>query len=173
MSSDAKLETLMRLNFAIMRLYVHERNFEAALRQSNKISEGFHTISNYRDFHAHEQDILAFQSEVSDIERLSEMPVAIDDYKKAIADWERFIKASRANDQYEWREYLARSRYGLGLAEAQQKDFESAVRDLEIADQFFQKNGKDQALADRVRKAYQSVLRKTSPFTYLFKSLRS
>jgi tetratricopeptide (TPR) repeat protein len=173
LNSDARRDTIMQLNFALMRLAVHERNFEEALRHAGEISEGFFERAKWRDYHPNYQDIFAFQSELADIERLNNMPGSVGDFKRAIKNWENFIKSSRSNDQYDWQEYLAKSRYGLGLAEAQQKDFQSARENLETAYEFFRLRGKDPALTERVRKNYLLILRKTNPFEYLLKSLRS
>ncbi len=173
LSSDGRLETVMGLNFAVMRVSVHERDYESALGQANNIRRGFYRIIKLTGEPPDMKERLAFESEVADIERLNNMPQAVSDFRKAIDDWTTFIQKSRGNDQYEWQEYRAKSRYGLALAESQQKDFGNATRDIEVANQFFQSRGKDPELNARVRASYLLLLRKTNPLEYLLKSLRS
>lgn len=174
MTSDAKEEIVLKLNYALMRIAVHERKFDQALQQANRISQGFAMMARKRgEMPLVQPEWMALQSEVSDIERLTGSSAAPSHFRNAVKNWKSFIAASIVNDQYEWNEYLAKTQYGLALAEAQNHEFSAAASDMKDAYDFLRKRGKNPELTDRVKGNYLFLLRKTNPVAYLLQSLQS
>lgn len=174
MSSYGKQGPLMDLLYVMMEINVHEGNYIAALAQAEKLKRMYQAAAVYQNIQPiAKRDWLALLSEEAEIERISNSRNAITAFKTVVACWESFIKSNRTENQYQIEEYLARSRYGLALAQAETRDFASAVANMEAAYAFFKEKGKDPELTERIRKNYLALLRKTDLAAFMSQSLRS
>ncbi|MBA3859609.1 MAG: hypothetical protein C0507_22105 [Cyanobacteria bacterium PR.3.49] len=174
MSSYGKQGPLMDLLYVMMEINVHEGNYIAALAQAEKLKRMYQAAAVYQNIQPiAKRDWLALLSEEAEIERISNSRNAITAFKTVVACWESFIKSNRTENQYQIEEYLARSRYGLALAQAETRDFASAAANMEAAYAFFKEKGKDPELTERIRKNYLALLRKTDLAAFMSQSLRS
>lgn len=174
MSSYGKQGPLMDLLYVMMEINVHEGNYIAALAQAEKLKRMYQAAAVYQNIQPiAKRDWLALLSEEAEIERISNSRNAITAFKTVVACWESFIKSDRAENQYQIEEYLAKSRYGLALAQAETRDFASAAANMEAAYAFFREKGKDPELTERIRKNYLALLRKTDLAAFMSQSLRS
>ncbi|MBA3994617.1 MAG: hypothetical protein C0469_13915 [Cyanobacteria bacterium DS2.3.42] len=163
LSGPRKLENQMEILYAMMQINVHERNYIAALAQAEKLKQIYRDVAQYQNVALiARRDWLALLTEEAEIERISNNPNAIAGFKTAVSCWERFIQTNRASNQYQIEEYLAKSRYALGLAQAQARDFDSATKNIEYAYTFYRKSGKDDNMTDRIKQNYLALLRKTN-----------
>ncbi len=174
LSGTAMVETQIELLYAMMQINVHERNFIAALAQAEELKKKYKAVAEYQNVEPiAERDWLALLTEEAEIERISNNSDAISGFKRVVSSWQSFLATNRAENQYQVEEYLAKSRYGLALAQAQTRDFEGATKNIEAAYEFYRKRGRDPDLTDRVKKNYLALLRKTNLGAYLMQSLRS
>ncbi len=169
LSSYGKLEALSDLLYMMMEINVHERHYRAAILQAQKLNLFYKEMAKYEDPVAI-REVLALDSKVAEMERLSGSPSVIDDYKIVIGNWKSFIAASRGDNQLLFEDFLAKSRYGLGLAQAHAKQYDDATKNLAAAYEFFAKQGKDPALTERAKINYLALLRKTNPVAYALRS---
>lgn len=168
LSGPRKLENQMEILYAMMQINVHERNYIAALAQAEKLKQIYRDVAQYQNVALiARRDWLALLTEEAEIERISKNPNAISGFKTAVSCWERFIQANPASNQYQIEEYLAKSRYALGLAQAQARDFDSATKNIEYAYTFYRKSGKDENMTDRIKQNYLALLRKTNLTAYI------
>ncbi|HNB22107.1 MAG TPA: serine/threonine-protein kinase [Candidatus Melainabacteria bacterium] len=172
LSSYGKVEALSDLLYMMMEINVHERHYRAAILQAEKLKMFYKELAKEHDPVAL-REVLALDAKVAEMERLSGSPRVIDDYKKVIRNWKAFIASSHGDNQLSYEEFLAKSRYGLGLAQAQAKQYDEATKNVAEAYEFFDKQGKDPNLTERVRVNYLALLRKTNPIAYALKSLGS
>ena len=174
MSSYGKQGPLMDLLYVMMEINVHEGNYIAALAQAEKLKRMYQSAAEYQNIQPiAKRDWLALLSEEAEIERISNSRNAITAFKTVVTCWESFIKSNRTENQYQIEEYLAKSRYGLALAQAETRDFASATVNMEAAYAFFREKGKDPELTERIRKNYLALLRKTDLAAFMSQSLRS
>ncbi len=168
LSGSIKLETQMEILYAMMQINVHERNNIAALAQAEKLKKIYRDVAQYQNVALiARRDWLALLTEEAEIERISNNPDAISGFTTAVSCWERFIQTNRASNQYQIEEYLAKSRYALALAQAQARDFDGAAKNIEEAYDFYQKNGKDSSMTERIKQNYLALLRKTNLPAYI------
>lgn len=174
MSSYGKQGPLMDLLYVMMEINVHEGNYIAALAQAEKLKRMYQSAAEYQNIQPiAKRDWLALLSEEAEIERISNSRNAIAAFKTVVACWESFINSNRTENQYQIEEFLAKSRYGLALAQAETRDFASATRNMEAAYAFFRDKGKDPELTERIRKNYLALLRKTDPAAFISQSFHS
>lgn len=171
LSSYGKLEAMSELLYMMMEINVHERHYRAAILQAQRLSQFYKEMARFEDPVAR-REVLALDSKVAEMERLSGSPSVIDDYKIVIGNWKAFIAASRGDNQLQFEDFLAKSRYGLALAQAQAKQYDEATKNFAAAYDFFVKQGKDPALTERVRINYLALLRKTNPLAYALQGFR-
>lgn len=174
MSSYGKQGPLMDLLYVMMEINVHEGNYIAALAQAEKLKRMYRHAAEYQNIEPiAKRDWLALLSEEAEIERISNSQNAIAAFKNVVACWESFISSNRTENQYQIEEFLAKSRYGLALAQAATRDFAPATRNIEAAYAFFREKGKDPELTERIRKNYLALLRKTDLAAFIAQRFRS
>ncbi|MCC7528921.1 MAG: serine/threonine protein kinase [Candidatus Melainabacteria bacterium] len=174
LSGSGMLETQIELLYAMMQINVHERNYIAALAQAEELKKKYRAVADDLSVEPiAKRDWLALLTEEAEIERISNNLDAISGFKRVVSCWQNFLAANRAGNQYQVEEYLAKSRYGLALAQAQARDFDAAAKNIEAAYEFYRKRGQDPELTDRVKKNYLALLRKINLGAYLMQSLRS
>ncbi len=162
------IETQIGLLYAMMQINVHERKYMAALQLAEELKKKYRKVAGYRNVELIAQrDWLGLLTEEAEIERISNNADAIDGFAKVVSYWQRFIRANRGDSQYQLEVYLAKSRYGLALAQAQAKQFGPATENMEEAYEFYRKRGQDPDLTDRIKKNYLALLRKTNLIAYL------
>lgn len=173
LTGTAMVETQIELLYAMMQINVHERNYVAALAQAEELKKKYRAVAEYQNVEPiAKRDWLALLTEEAEIERISNNLDAISGFKRVVSYWQNFLAANRAENQYQVEEYLAKSRYGLALAQAQAKEYDAATKNIEAAFEFYRKRGRDPDLTDRVRKNYLALLRKTNLGAYLVQSFR-
>ncbi len=174
LSGSLMIETQIELLYAMMQINVHERNYIAALAQAEELKRKYKAVGEYANVEPiAKRDWLALLTEEAEIERISNNLNAISSFKKVVSFWQSFLDDNRAENQYQVEEYLAKSRYGLALAQAQAKEFDAAAQNMEAAYEFYRKRGRDPDLTDRIEKNYLALLRKTNLGAFIAQSLRS